>query len=162
MKNKIHNAFGIYGIIYKQDKLLVIDKKDGPYKNRYDLPGGSMEENETLEDTLKREILEETGIKILKYLQLGTLIFQYPWHFKDFNLNRHFCVFYKINLFSGKLLRNIPQFKGQDSIGCHFISLNKIDSNNSSLLVIRAKQLINNQDINFTNKSQIIKNWIEK
>lgn len=35
-----HFAFGSYGIIHKSGRLLVIKKNDGPYINRYDLPGG--------------------------------------------------------------------------------------------------------------------------
>ncbi|MEG0618561.1 MAG: NUDIX hydrolase, partial [Bacilli bacterium] len=34
--------------------------------NDYQFPGGHVEENETLNETVKREILEETGIELLE------------------------------------------------------------------------------------------------
>lgn len=62
---KLH--FGVYGVAIKDDKLLCISKNSGPYKNRYDLPGGSQEAGESLTETLNREVLEETGFKVLAY-----------------------------------------------------------------------------------------------
>ena len=38
-----------------------------PYKNRFDLPGGSQKENEGLTETLVREFREETGYQIKNY-----------------------------------------------------------------------------------------------
>ncbi|TKI82071.1 DNA mismatch repair protein MutT, partial [Bacillus wiedmannii] len=43
-----HRAFGVYGICIENNNLLVIDKIKGPYRNRYDLPGGSLEDGESL------------------------------------------------------------------------------------------------------------------
>ena len=62
--NKYHRAFGVYGIYVVDGKLLVINKNGGPYINRFDLPGGSLEEGETLSEAMKREFLEETGLEI--------------------------------------------------------------------------------------------------
>lgn len=59
--NKLHLA--AYGLILKDQSLLLIRKKRGPYKNLLDLPGGALADNETIEDALKREIKEETGIE---------------------------------------------------------------------------------------------------
>jgi len=56
-----HRAFGTYGIYYNDGKLLVIHKQGGPYTYRYDLPGGSLEDFETLPDALDREFQEETS-----------------------------------------------------------------------------------------------------
>lgn len=58
---------GIYGYITKDDKVMLIIKKRGPYTGMYDLPGGSPEKGETEEETLEREIKEETGCKLLTY-----------------------------------------------------------------------------------------------
>lgn len=52
--------------------VLLIKRKNEPYKDCWALPGGYMEINETLDDAVKREVMEETGIDInrscIKYL----------------------------------------------------------------------------------------------
>ena len=63
----ITNHIGIYGICIRDNKLLCIKKGRGPYKNRFDLPGGSQKENEGLIETLVREFREETGYQIKGY-----------------------------------------------------------------------------------------------
>ena len=63
----IIDYIGIYGICIRDNKLLCIKKERGPYKNRFDLPGGSQKENEGLTETLVRELYEETGYQIKNY-----------------------------------------------------------------------------------------------
>jgi 8-oxo-dGTP diphosphatase len=46
-----------YGIIIKDDKILLCRIFDG-----YDFPGGGIKKGENIEESLKREIYEETGI----------------------------------------------------------------------------------------------------
>ena len=64
---EIKNHFGVYGICYEKGKLLCIEKTRGPYQRRFDLPGGSQEAGEGLTETLKREVLEETGYTLSCY-----------------------------------------------------------------------------------------------
>ena len=71
MTDKFHRAFGCYGIIGDQKTLVVIKKHGGPYINRYDLPGGSLEDGESLNHTVKREVNEETGLIVQDYRQIG-------------------------------------------------------------------------------------------
>ena len=52
----------LYGICLDDGKLLVINKS-GAYINRYDLPGGNLEDGEALSEAMKREFLKETGLK---------------------------------------------------------------------------------------------------
>ncbi|HHJ09278.1 MAG TPA: NUDIX hydrolase [Bacteroidetes bacterium] len=42
--------------------ILLIQRAHDPYKGKWALPGGFMDENEQLEDTARRELQEETGI----------------------------------------------------------------------------------------------------
>ena len=59
--NVTKTHFGVYGIIRRGDKILLIKKTRGPYTGMFDLPGGSQEAGETYKQTLAREIMEETG-----------------------------------------------------------------------------------------------------
>ncbi len=49
------------GIVIKGDKVAVFNKTN---KNEYKFQSGGMEENETPEEIIKREVLEETGCDV--------------------------------------------------------------------------------------------------
>lgn len=51
----------VYGIIIKDNKILLSRQWDG-----YDFPGGGIEIGETVEEALKREVKEETGMNVEK------------------------------------------------------------------------------------------------
>lgn len=44
--------------------VLLIKRKNDPFKGQWAIPGGFVEEDENLEDAAKRELVEETGIKV--------------------------------------------------------------------------------------------------
>ena len=63
MKKRIRAS----AIIFIDDKLITIYREkmvDGILKKYYVIPGGGVEDNETIEEGTKREILEELGIEI--------------------------------------------------------------------------------------------------
>ena len=54
---------GVKGIVRKKDRILVLVKPNGAL----DLPGGRVENGETVRSALQREINEETGLKVKIY-----------------------------------------------------------------------------------------------
>ena len=51
------------GLILKDKKVLLIKRKNYPFKGKWALPGGFVEYKEKTEDTAIREVFEETGLK---------------------------------------------------------------------------------------------------
>lgn len=143
---KFYRAFGVYGLYFEDGKLLVINKNGGPYINRFDLPGGSLEESESLTNAMKREFLEETGIEIEIVKNLGVIDFMLPWDWKEFTHVHHIAVYYIVQKIGGQL--TIPkQFFGQDSLGALWVSKNEVTVNNSSPLVIKAFEWFNKGEL---------------
>jgi 8-oxo-dGTP diphosphatase len=54
------------------NQLLLIKRKNEPFQNCWALPGGFVDENEDLEVAAKRELEEETQVKIDSLQQFGT------------------------------------------------------------------------------------------
>lgn len=55
-------------IFDKQDRVLLMHKSD---YDLWDLPGGGMQQRESFVDCLRREIKEETGLKLLSHKFVG-------------------------------------------------------------------------------------------
>jgi len=52
------------GILVENDKILLVKRKHDPFKGMYALPGGFVEYGEKLEQSVVREIKEETGLDV--------------------------------------------------------------------------------------------------
>ncbi len=50
------------GAILEDNKILLIKRKNEPFKGKWALPGGFIEYGERVEDAVVREVFEETGI----------------------------------------------------------------------------------------------------
>jgi ADP-ribose pyrophosphatase YjhB (NUDIX family) len=55
---------GVGGLIFQDDSILLIRRGKPPLEGQWSLPGGAVETGETLEEALRREILEETGLSL--------------------------------------------------------------------------------------------------
>jgi 8-oxo-dGTP diphosphatase len=58
-------------LIIADKKILLIERKNDPFKGVWALPGGFVEENEDLFDAACRELKEETGIENVTLKQFG-------------------------------------------------------------------------------------------
>lgn len=64
-------ALAVDVIIEREDKLLLIKRKNEPFKYSYAIPGGFINEGELVEAAAVREILEETNVNVLLIDILG-------------------------------------------------------------------------------------------
>ena len=152
----IVNHIGIYGICIRNNKLLCIQKERGPYKNRFDLPGGSQKENEGLTETLVREFQEETGYHIKGHGNCRV----YDVFVEESNRTvHHIMVFYNvdINLKQQDTISEKLEDELNDSSGIYWVDLEELDIKNSSPLILKLKQELSNDKGAL--EKVVYKNW---
>jgi len=68
----------VAAVIKECDKIFTTQRASGEFKDMWEFPGGKMEDGETREEALIREIKEEleTEITIIEFLQ--TIEYEYP------------------------------------------------------------------------------------
>jgi ADP-ribose pyrophosphatase YjhB (NUDIX family) len=59
-----HPIIGVGGVIFDDDRVLIVKRDKEPGKGQWSLPGGAVKVGETLKDALKREIFEELFIQV--------------------------------------------------------------------------------------------------
>ena len=55
---------GVGAVVVDEGKVLLIRRRFEPLKGQWSLPGGAVELGETLEESIAREMLEETGLEV--------------------------------------------------------------------------------------------------
>jgi len=65
----------VLGYIIRDGQILLIKKKRGHGRGKWNGPGGKMESEEPPKNCLRRELREEIGIKVKRERELGTLTF---------------------------------------------------------------------------------------
>lgn len=138
---EIKKHFGVYGVCYENGKLLCIEKTRGPYQHRFDLPGGSQEIGEGLTETLKREVLEETGYTLIRYCNSRIYDVMVQEEGQDFAVH-HIMAFYDIELDFEGSQKSLPQEVlggSNDSAKAIWLPLEQITEENASPLVLKVK-----------------------
>lgn len=133
IQKRLH--FGIYGLLQKEDNILLVCKSRGPYKGLLDLPGGRLHHGEHLFEALTREIQEETGIKAKNYSFLGN--FSFLTSYKDLDdlqtQFHHIALIYYVTEFDNK--RFNPSITEEDVKGSLWVNRYNIDKKDCSPLV---------------------------
>lgn len=64
MVNPAQPVVGVGAVVFKDNAVLLVKRKNPPCKEQWAIPGGKVKAGETLQQAAEREILEETGITI--------------------------------------------------------------------------------------------------
>ena len=60
---KPYPRIGVSACVWRDGKVLLVERGKEPWKGKWSLPGGSLEFGETVRDAARRELAEETGIE---------------------------------------------------------------------------------------------------
>ncbi len=75
----------VAAVIRKGDRIFATQRGYGDFKDWWEFPGGKMEEGETPEEALRREIREELDSEIL----IGKFLKTVEWDYPNFHLTLH-------------------------------------------------------------------------
>lgn len=140
--NKFH--FGVYAVVLRIDSILLVKKSRGPYIGKLDLPGGKPEYGETPIQTVKREILEETGVVAYKaqvfenYATVAQLFLN-----KDISQENthHIGMIYLVTDYDDAKM--VGEMNKEDSLGAEWHKLNSLAKENLSPFALYAIADIN-------------------
>ena len=110
-----HKLIGV-AVIWNQEGKILIDKRrpGGVFGGLWEFPGGKKEPNETIQDCIKREVLEELGIEIVVEEHLITVEHTYTQ------------VKITLDVYNCRYLQGTPQTIECDEF--RWVTLDEIDS----------------------------------
>ena len=123
---KKHTHIGAYGIITKDNEIVLIRKGRGGYTGKLDLPGGGIEHTETPQETLVRELYEETGSTVIDYELLDVLSANIVWEMAEdlYEDLHHLGVIYNVKI-KDNLIKEDPD--GIDSLGANWYDIDTLN-----------------------------------
>ena len=123
-------------IFNSNDQLLITRRSKGKYKDKWEFPGGKVEDNESNQDCLHRELSEELDVKIKILYKFTEFDYQYPD--QDVHLISYICSMndQKIKLVDHDLYEwiNITDINFFDFLSADDEILNKLKNNSDFIL----------------------------
>jgi 8-oxo-dGTP pyrophosphatase MutT (NUDIX family) len=96
-----------FGVCQKNNAVLLTKNQRG-----WDIPGGTKEASETIIETMKREMLEETGLVVSEYRPIGYIMISLP----DHEQKEHCIAGYAVD--SNQPLRPVAGLESSDAKFC--------------------------------------------
>lgn len=93
-----HVNCAVGAVIVKDNKVLLVKRAREPYKDTWMFPAGFIDFGEHPEETLKRELQEETGLEVI-----GIQLIDILQNEDDPRAPGHFVIFYRVTVKDGDL-----------------------------------------------------------
>lgn len=110
MNHGINKITNLSYIVNENNEVLLIMKKKGFGQGKWNGPGGKIQAQETPWQAAVREVLEETGYKMIQPICRGYIDFIWPEDKTDWNQK---CYLFYTNQYSGNLIESkeaLPQW----------------------------------------------------
>jgi len=133
--DKIILRKAVRGIILNDNKILMIySEKTKEYK----FPGGGIEENETAEEALKREVLEEAGYNINKIIEKIGIITEYSIAKEGKgSIFEMISEYYTVNIDNNQNKQNLDKYEMELMFKPHWIEIEKAYNINKNIIDIK-------------------------
>lgn len=113
-KSKPHHHIGVAVILNEEEEVLIALRPDDVMLGGlWEFPGGKKEENETIQQTIKRECREELGVELELFQKITSLDHAYS-HFKI-----------TLHAFAGQISEGVPE--SRESRQIRWVPLDKLD-----------------------------------
>ncbi|MBC1434837.1 NUDIX domain-containing protein [Listeria rocourtiae] len=138
-----HRSFGVYGVSENNGKLLMVQRENDPYKQKWDLPGGKLNDDETLMDCLKRNIAEIGGKPDIT-ANLGVYDFLVGYPFLDKRILQHItALFYMdIDFTAERAVPLIFQAEPTEKRSYQWVPMNLLTENNATPAALKAAEIL--------------------
>ncbi|MGC8934836.1 MAG: nucleotide sugar dehydrogenase [Thermoproteota archaeon] len=115
----LNPSLAVNAIVTKEERILLVKRKSEPFKGFWSLPGGFVEYGETVEEAVKREVKEETGLTVEPEKLIGV------YSERNRHPGRHVvAVCYSTKIKEGKISLNL-----EENEEVKFFSFNELPKN---------------------------------
>ena len=112
---------GVGVVVFRNEEVLLVKRKNAPYKGQWSIPGGKQRLGETVTQAARRELMEETGVEVNELTLIDVIDIMVPDEEGEI-LYHYIVVDYRAYWMSGECS------PGDDAQDVKWFNLNKIGS----------------------------------
>ena len=141
IKNKntrITSRQAVRAVIFKDNKILMVHTNKGDYK----FPGGGIKKQESHEEALRREVIEETGY-IIHHMgsRAGMIIQRNPNQFDNEGIFEMTSYYYFCNVRENRTRQHLDKYEQEQEFEPRWMELDEVIAINEGILTQKGTQI---------------------